>query len=179
MRSYIMNISYKATKFLLNVNRSHDHYPPCFEVASASNLQSIVCTWLPKHGRAKHCYTNRGSKARYVPKPQSLQFFKTSCCRCYHGIPSFCLAPLVPRFPKDIIQHYLMQELAKDFTRTKYLFFFRDLLQFSATMIVTSSPDLAIQACQLHDLLIKPPVLKAFFEPFSDIEDPLTMNGPQ
>ncbi|KAG0652541.1 Cytochrome P450 59 [Hyphodiscus hymeniophilus] len=86
-----------------------------------------------------------------------------------------CLAPLLSRFPKDIIQNYLLMELSKDFSKTDNLLYL-DLWPFSMPMIVVTSPDLSIQACQQHDLT-KPAALKYFLEPFSGGEDLFTMNG--
>jgi hypothetical protein len=88
-----------------------------------------------------------------------------------------CLAPLVTRFPKDAIQTYLIAELSKDFSETDYLFYL-DLWPFAMPMFVITSPDLSIQACQQHDL-VKPAVLKPFFNPFAGGDNLFVMNGPE
>lgn len=86
-----------------------------------------------------------------------------------------CLIPLILRFPKDVIQNYLINELSKDFSETDFLFYL-DTWPFGAPMIVITSPDLSIQACQQHDL-IKPADLKPFFTPFAGGDNLFTMNG--
>lgn len=73
------------------------------------------------------------------------------------------------------MQTYLISELSKDFSETDGLFYL-DLWPFSVPMIIITSPDLAIQACQQHDL-IKPAALKPFFMPFSGGDDLFTVNG--
>jgi hypothetical protein len=88
-----------------------------------------------------------------------------------------CLVPHMSRFPKDAMQTYLIGELTKDFANTDYLVYL-DLWPFSLPMIVITNPDLAIQACQQHDL-IKPAVLKSFFNPFAGGDNLFTMNGSE
>jgi len=87
------------------------------------------------------------------------------------------LPPILKELPKDAQQPYSFEVLSKDFTESDTLFYL-DLWPFSNPLLVVSSPSLAIQACQQHDLP-KPYVLDAFFRPFAGGDNLFTMNGAE
>lgn len=87
------------------------------------------------------------------------------------------LPPILKQLPKDAQQPYAFKELSKNFANTDSLFYL-DLWPFSNPLIVVSSPDLSIQACQQHDLP-KPSILDAFFRPLAGGDNLFTMNGAE
>lgn len=85
--------------------------------------------------------------------------------------------PLLKRFPKDIWQQATIGELCKNFPESDSLFYL-DMWPFSHPLLIVSSPSMAIQACQEHDLP-KPGALKEFFRPFAGGDNLFTMNGAE
>jgi cytochrome P450 len=67
--------------------------------------------------------------------------------------------------------------LARDFEDTDGCFYM-DVWPFSTPLLVVTSPEMAVQACQEYDLP-KPNVLVPFFAPFAGGPNLFTMNGAE
>ncbi|CAN9323061.1 unnamed protein product [Alternaria alternata] len=87
------------------------------------------------------------------------------------------LPRLLEKFPKGSQQSDVFTLLSNDFKDSDNCFYV-DLWPFSSPLLVVTSPDLAIQACQEHDLP-KPPVLIPFFAPFAGGPNLFDMNGAE
>jgi hypothetical protein len=87
------------------------------------------------------------------------------------------VAPYLAKFPWGIHQTWVIAEIAKRFPKSDHAFYL-DLWPFSHPLLVISSPELTIQACQEHDLS-KPAVLKPFFHPFAGGDNLFVTNGPE
>lgn len=85
------------------------------------------------------------------------------------------LVPFLEGFPDDSNNTYPIGELLKSIS-CKDNIMYLDMWPFGGPLMVVSSPDIAVQACQNHDL-DKPALLKPFFEPFAGGENLFTMNG--
>ena len=86
-----------------------------------------------------------------------------------------CLPPILKQLPANSQQPDAFTILAKDFDRSDGLFYI-DLWPFGSPFAIITSPALAIQVCQQHDL-IKPPVLGPFFHPLAGGDNLFTTNG--
>jgi len=91
-----------------------------------------------------------------------------------------CMLPVLGRFPKDVINTYLIGELFEAVPRSENSpdIMYLDMWPFGMPLSVVKSPDFAIQVAQQHDLP-KPAVLKPFFNPFAGGDNLFTMNGPE
>ena len=87
------------------------------------------------------------------------------------------LPPILKQLPADSQQPDAFAQLSKSFTQSDSVFYL-DLWPFSNPLMVVSSPFLAIQACQQHDLP-KPAVLDPFFRPLAGGDNLFTMNGTE
>lgn len=87
------------------------------------------------------------------------------------------LPPQLEKLPKDAGQEYPFVNLAQDFPESDGLYCL-DLWPFFRPLMVVSSPQIAIQACQEYDLP-KPDILKTFFAPIAGGEGMFVSNGPE
>ncbi|ORX96642.1 cytochrome P450 [Clohesyomyces aquaticus] len=87
------------------------------------------------------------------------------------------LPPELAKLPKDAAQEYPFVALAEDFPDTDNLYCL-DLWPFFKPLMVVTSPEIAIQACQGYDLP-KPDSLKTFFAPISGGEGMFVSNGSE
>jgi cytochrome P450 len=85
------------------------------------------------------------------------------------------LPPLLQKLPKDSSQEYPFIGMARDFSDSDNTYCL-DLWPFFRPLMVISSPQLAIQACQEYDLP-KPDILKIFFAPIAGGEGMFVANG--
>ena len=76
-----------------------------------------------------------------------------------------CLPALLEKFPKDSQPPDAFTLLSYDFKDTDGCFYM-DVWPFTGPILVITSPELAIQACQEHDL-VKPESLVSFFAPLA------------
>jgi hypothetical protein len=75
------------------------------------------------------------------------------------------LPELLDKFPKGSQQSHAFTLLSRDFKHSDNCFYV-DLCPFTSPLLVVTSPELAIQACQEQDLP-KPDILKPFSTPFA------------
>jgi cytochrome P450 len=87
------------------------------------------------------------------------------------------LPPILKALPRDAQQPDAFSDLSKNFPQSDGLFYL-DLWPFSNPLLIISSPSLAIQTCQQHDLP-KPAVLDPFFRPLAGGDSLFTMNGAE
>jgi cytochrome P450 len=87
------------------------------------------------------------------------------------------LPPLLEKFPAGSQQSDAFSLLAEDFADTDGCFYM-DVWPFSTPLLVITSPELAVQACQEHDLP-KPDVLVPFFAPIAGGSNLFVMNGAE
>ncbi|KAH7558362.1 hypothetical protein BM1_05634 [Bipolaris maydis] len=87
------------------------------------------------------------------------------------------LPALLEKFPKGSQQSDAFTLLSYEFKKSDGCFYI-DLWPFSSPLMVVTSPDLAIQACQEYDLP-KPPILIPFFAPFAGGPNLFDMNGAE
>ena len=78
------------------------------------------------------------------------------------------------KLPVDIQRPAIFSALAEDFSETDI--YYIDLWPFIQPMMLVTSPDLAVQAFQHHDLA-KPEVLVPFFWPITAGDNIFTANG--
>lgn len=88
-----------------------------------------------------------------------------------------CLPPILKTLPLNAQQPEAFAILAKNFESSDGTFYL-DLWPFSNPLLVVTSPPLAIQSCQQHDL-VKPHILKPFFAPLAGGDNLFTMNGAE
>jgi len=87
------------------------------------------------------------------------------------------LPTLLKQFPFGCQQSDVFAQLALDFESTSKTFYM-DTWPFGNPLLVVASPELAVQACQEHDL-VKPAVLIPFFTPFAGGPNLFTTNGAE
>jgi cytochrome P450 len=87
------------------------------------------------------------------------------------------LPALLEKFPKGSQQLDAFALLSRDFNDSDNCFYI-DLWPFTSPLLVVTSPELAMQACQEHDLP-KPAILKPFFAPFAGGPNLFDMNGAE
>jgi cytochrome P450 len=87
------------------------------------------------------------------------------------------LPELLKKFPKGSQQSDSFTLLSHDFKDSDNCFYV-DLWPFTSPLFVVTSPELATQACQEHDLP-KPDILKPFFAPFAGGPNLFDMNGAE
>jgi cytochrome P450 len=87
------------------------------------------------------------------------------------------LPPILKTLPKDAAQEYPFISLAQNFPDSDNMYCL-DLWPFFRPLMVISSPQLAIQACQEYDLP-KPDILKTFFAPIAGGEGMFVSNGSE
>lgn len=87
------------------------------------------------------------------------------------------LPPLLKKFPKGSQQSDAFTVLSYDFKETDGCFYI-DVWPFSSPLLVITSPELAVQACQEYDLP-KPDILVPFFAPIAGGPNMFTMNGTE
>ncbi|KAL4945664.1 hypothetical protein BDV06DRAFT_209275 [Aspergillus oleicola] len=87
----------------------------------------------------------------------------------------------LPMPPWDFVAGYLQlfafTILLQDFSKTDSCFYI-DLWPFTMPLLVVTSPDLAVQACQTY-ALPKPAILDAFVNPLAGGRTMFTQNGPE
>ena len=88
------------------------------------------------------------------------------------------LLPIIKRFPKNSQQPYVIGEVSKRFDESSDGLFYLDSWPAGNPLVVVTSPSLAVQACQEHDLS-KPSLLVPFFHPLVGGENLFTWNGPE
>jgi cytochrome P450 len=87
------------------------------------------------------------------------------------------LPPLLEKLPIGSMQSDAFSVLSHDFDETDGCFYM-DAWPFSHPLMIVTSPEMAIQACQEHDLP-KPDVLVPFFAPFAGGPNLFVMNGAE
>ncbi|KAH8701392.1 cytochrome P450 71B25 [Phaeosphaeriaceae sp. PMI808] len=87
------------------------------------------------------------------------------------------LPALLEKFPKGSMQSDAFTQLSYDFANTDGCFYI-DVWPFTSPLLVVTSPEIAIQACQEYDLP-KPDVLIPFFAPLTGGPNLFTMNGAE
>ncbi|KAE8371400.1 cytochrome protein [Aspergillus bertholletiae] len=87
------------------------------------------------------------------------------------------LPGLMERHPKGSQQSEAFTLLSYEFPNSDNCFYI-DVWPFTKPLLVVTSPDLAVQACQTY-ALPKPPVLAKFFNPFAGGPNIFVMNGPE
>jgi cytochrome P450 len=87
------------------------------------------------------------------------------------------LPPLLKQLPKGSQQSDAFTVLSRDFPGSDNLFCI-DIWPFTSPLLVVTSPDLAVQVCQEHDLP-KPDVLIPFFAPIAGGPSLFVMNGSE
>ena len=87
------------------------------------------------------------------------------------------LPALLEKFPKGSQQSDAFTLLSYDFKQSDGCFYI-DLWPFTSPLLVITSPELAIQACQEHDPP-KPAILIPFFAPFAGGPNLFDMNGAE
>ncbi|KAJ4982701.1 AflN/verA/monooxygenase [Stagonosporopsis vannaccii] len=87
------------------------------------------------------------------------------------------LPPLLEKLPKGSQQSDAFTLLSYNFKETDGCFYI-DVWPFTSPLLVITSPELAMQACQEHDLP-KPDVLLPFFAPIAGGPSMFVMNGAE
>ena len=88
-----------------------------------------------------------------------------------------CLPPILKTLPRNAQQPEAFAKLAGKFGSSDGTFYL-DLWPFSNPLLIVTSPPLAIQTCQQHDL-VKPHILGPFFDPLAGGPNLFTMNGAE
>ncbi|KAL4934895.1 hypothetical protein BDV06DRAFT_208071 [Aspergillus oleicola] len=84
---------------------------------------------------------------------------------------------LLKQLPTGSQQSDAFTILSQDFSKTDSCFYI-DLWPFTMPLLVVTSPDLAVQACQTY-ALPKPSILDAFVNPLTGGRTMFTQNGPE
>ncbi|PLB45553.1 cytochrome P450 71B25 [Aspergillus steynii IBT 23096] len=87
------------------------------------------------------------------------------------------LPELLKQLPKGSQQSDAFTILSRNFPETDSCFYI-DLWPFTMPLLVVTSPDLAVQACQTY-ALPKPDILNAFVDPLAGGPTMFTQNGPE
>jgi cytochrome P450 len=87
------------------------------------------------------------------------------------------LPPLLENFPKGSQQSDAFTLLSYDFQETDSCFYI-DVWPFTSPLLIVTSPELALQACQEYDLP-KPKILLPFFAPIAGGPSLFVMNGTE
>jgi cytochrome P450 len=87
------------------------------------------------------------------------------------------LPGLLEKFPTGSQQSDVFTLLSYDFQESDNCFYV-DTWPFSSPLMIVTSPEMAMQACQEYDLP-KPPILIPFFAPFAGGPNLFDMNGTE
>jgi hypothetical protein len=87
------------------------------------------------------------------------------------------LPPLLEKFPLGSQQSNAFSLLSHDFADTNSCFYI-DIWPFANLLLVITSPELAVQACQEHDLP-KSSILVPFYTPITGGSNLFVMDGTE